>query len=29
VIEPTPAQAELEGGLIEAVPLPGPSAADA
>jgi MFS family permease len=29
VLEPTPAQAELEGGLIEAVPLPGPSAADA
>ena len=29
VTEPTPAQAELEGGLIEAVPFPGPSAADA
>ena len=29
VEEPTPAQAELEGGLIEGVPLPGPAAADA
>jgi hypothetical protein len=27
--EPTPAQAELEGGLVEGVPLPGPAAADA
>ena len=26
---PTPAQAELEGGLVEGVPLPGPAAADA
>jgi MFS family permease len=29
VEEPTPAQAELQGGLIEGVPLPGPAAADA
>jgi len=29
VLEPTPAQAELEGGLVEGVPLPGPAAADA
>ncbi len=29
VEEPTPAQAELDGGLIEGVPLPGPAAADA
>jgi len=29
VTEPTPAQAELEGGLVEGVPLPGPAAADA
>jgi MFS family permease len=29
VDEPTPAQAELEGGLVEGVPLPGPAAADA
>jgi MFS family permease len=29
VEEPTPAQAELEGGLVEGVPLPGPAAADA
>jgi len=29
VVEPTPAQAELEGGLVEGVPLPGPAAADA
>ena len=29
VTEPTPAQAELEGGLIEGTPLPGPAAADA
>jgi MFS family permease len=29
VAEPTPAQAELEGGLLEGVPLPGPAAADA
>ena len=28
-IEPTPAQAELEGGLVEGTPLPGPAAADA
>jgi hypothetical protein len=27
--EPTSAQAELEGGLVEGVPLPGPAAADA
>jgi len=26
---PTPAQAELEGGLVEGTPLPGPAAADA
>jgi hypothetical protein len=29
VDEPTPAQAELEGGLVEGLPLPGPAAADA
>jgi len=29
VEEPTPAQAELEGGLIEGAPLPAPAAADA
>jgi MFS family permease len=29
VEEPTPAQAELEGGLVEGTPLPAPSAADA
>jgi MFS family permease len=29
VTEPTPAQAELEGGLLEGVPLPGPASADA
>jgi hypothetical protein len=29
VEEPTPAQAELQGGLVEGVPLPAPSAADA
>jgi len=29
VVEPTPAQAELEGGLVEGVPLPAPVAADA
>ncbi len=29
VVEPTPAQAELEGGLVEGGPLPAPSAADA
>jgi MFS family permease len=29
VEEPTPAQAELEGGLVEGMPLPAPSAADA
>jgi MFS family permease len=29
VEEPTPAQAELEGGLIEGTPLPAPSSADA
>jgi MFS family permease len=29
VTEPTPAQAELEGGLVEGMPLPGPAAADA
>ena len=29
VAEPTPAQAELEGGLVEGTPLPGPAAADA
>lgn len=27
--EPTPAQAELEGGLVEGTPLPGPASADA
>jgi MFS family permease len=29
VVEPTPAEAELAGGLVEGVPLPGPTAADA
>jgi MFS family permease len=29
VEEPTPAQAELEGGLVEGAPLPAPSSADA
>ncbi|MGH3049971.1 MAG: MFS transporter, partial [Gaiellaceae bacterium] len=29
VREPTPAQAELAGGLVEGAPLPGPSSADA
>ena len=29
VVEPTQAQAELDGGLLEPVPLPGPAAADA
>jgi MFS family permease len=29
VIEPTPAEAELAGGLVEGTPLPGPAAADA
>jgi MFS family permease len=29
VTEPTPAQAELAGGLVEGAPLPGPAAADA
>jgi MFS family permease len=29
VSEPTPAQAELEGGMLEPMPLPGPAAADA
>jgi MFS family permease len=29
VDEPTPAQAELEGGLVEGAPLPAPSSADA
>jgi MFS family permease len=29
VDEPTPAQAELAGGMIDGVPLPGPAAADA
>jgi MFS family permease len=29
IIEPTPAEAELAGGLVEGVPLPGPAAADA
>jgi MFS family permease len=29
VAEPTPAQAELAGGLLEGAPLPGPAAADA
>jgi len=29
VAEPTPAQAELEGGVLEPQPLPGPAAADA
>ena len=29
VVEPTPAQAELAGGLVEGLPLPGPAAADA
>jgi hypothetical protein len=29
VVEPTPAQAELEGGMVEGTPLPSPAAADA
>jgi hypothetical protein len=29
VVEPTQAQAELQGGLVEPTPLPGPAAADA
>jgi MFS family permease len=29
VTEPTPAEAELEGGLLEPLPLPGPASADA
>jgi MFS family permease len=29
VTEPTPAEAELAGGLVEGTPLPGPAAADA
>jgi hypothetical protein len=29
VTEPTPAQAELAGGLFEGTPLPGPASADA
>ena len=29
VVEPTAAQAELQGGLVEGQPLPGPAAADA
>jgi MFS family permease len=29
VEEPTPAQAELEGGLVDGMPLPAPAAADA
>ena len=29
VAEPAPAQAELAGGIVEGVPLPGPAAADA
>jgi MFS family permease len=29
LLEPTPAQAELAGGLLEGTPLPGPAAADA
>ena len=29
VAEPTPAEAELAGGLVEGTPLPGPAAADA
>jgi MFS family permease len=29
VVEPTPARAELEGGLVEGAPLPAPAAADA
>jgi MFS family permease len=29
VVEPTPAEAELAGGLVEGAPLPGPAAADA
>ena len=29
VVEPTPAEAELAGGLVEGMPLPGPAAADA
>jgi len=28
-VEPTPAEAELAGGLVEGTPLPGPAAADA
>ena len=28
-LEPTPAQAELAGGLVEGTPLPGPASADA
>jgi MFS family permease len=29
VVEPTPAEAELAGGLVEGAALPGPAAADA
>jgi hypothetical protein len=29
VVEPTQAEAELAGGLVEGTPLPGPAAADA
>ena len=29
VSEPTPAQAELEGGVLEGTPLAGPASADA
>jgi len=29
LIEPTPAQAELDGGVLEGTPLPGPASADA
>jgi MFS family permease len=29
VVQPTPAEAELAGGLVEGAPLPGPAAADA
>jgi hypothetical protein len=29
VEQPTPAEAELAGGLVEGTPLPGPAAADA
>jgi MFS family permease len=29
LFEPTPAQAELEGGVLEGTPLPGPASADA